>query len=70
MIRLQGGPPDRWEYYEQDFLDCVRAAQLMAGLHGRPIDHPASWSPSYERPASGLTWVWRQGENCQPNPIS
>ncbi|HWD83246.1 MAG TPA: hypothetical protein VG497_30310 [Kribbella sp.] len=70
VIRLQGGPRDRWEYYEQDFLDCVRAAQAMGQTHGRPIDHPASWPLSYERPASGLVWVWRPGKNCHPHPIT
>jgi hypothetical protein len=24
---------------------------------------------SYERPVSGLIWVWRVGKNCHPNPI-
>lgn len=70
VIRLQGGPRDRWQYYEQDFLDCVRSAQVMGRLHGRPIEHPASWPLSYERPISGLIWMWQPGENCHPNPIS
>jgi hypothetical protein len=50
IIRLQGGQHDKWAYYEQDFLDCVRAAQCM----GRTIDHPAGWPLEYERPMSGL----------------
>lgn len=54
---------------EQDFLDCVRSAQVMGLLHGRPIDHPSSWALSYERPVSGLIWVWQPGQNCHPNPI-
>jgi hypothetical protein len=65
IIRLQGGPHDRWAYYEQDFFDCIRAAQRM----GRSADHPAGWALTYERPMSGLTWVWRPGQNCHPNPI-
>jgi hypothetical protein len=60
---LQGGPRDRWQYYEQDFLDCVRAAQVMSQVHGRPIGHPASWALLYSRPASGLIWVW-QRDRC------
>ena len=24
---------------------------------------------SYERPMSGLIWVWKSGQNCHPNPI-
>ena len=23
VIRLQGGPNDKWQYYEQDFLECI-----------------------------------------------
>jgi hypothetical protein len=29
----------------------------------------AGWPLSYERPVSGLIWVWRAGKNCHPNPI-
>ena len=29
VIRLQGGPSDKWQYYEQDFLEGIRAAQRM-----------------------------------------
>ena len=65
VIRLQGGPSDKWQYYEQDFLECIRAAQRM---HCR-VGDPAGWPLSYERPVSGLVWVWREGKNCHPNPI-
>ena len=70
VIRLHGpgDEHDRWVYFEEDFLDCILAAQRM----GRTVDHPAGWPLSYQRPASASdhTWVWRPGENCHPNPIS
>ncbi|WP_328522798.1 hypothetical protein [Kribbella sp. NBC_00359] len=64
VIRLQGGPCDKWQYYEQEFLECIRAAQRMH----RTVGDPAGWPLSYERPVSGLVWVWREGKNCHPNP--
>jgi len=42
-----------------------RAAQRMH----RRVGDPAGWPLSYERPVSGLVWVWREGKNCHPNPI-
>jgi hypothetical protein len=65
VIRLQGGPSDKWQYYEQDFLEGIRAAQRMH----RGAGDSAGWPLSYERPVSGLIWVWREGKNCHPNPI-
>jgi hypothetical protein len=35
----------------------------------RSVGDPAGWPLSYERPASGLIWVWREETNCHPNPI-
>ncbi|WP_329481569.1 hypothetical protein OG555_05400 [Kribbella sp. NBC_01484] len=63
--RLQGGPSDKWQYCEQDFLECIRAAQRMH----RRVGDPAGWPLSYERPVSWLVWVWREGRNCHLNPI-
>jgi len=39
-----------------------------ARMH-RSVGDPAGWPLSYERPISGLIWVWREGKNCHPNPI-
>ena len=33
------------------------------------VGDPAGWPLSYERPVSGLNWVWREGKNCHPNLI-
>ncbi|MET7284181.1 hypothetical protein ABZS29_38465 [Kribbella sp. NPDC005582] len=62
VIRLQGGVQDRWEYYEQDFLDCILAAQRM----GRTTTDGPGWPLGYERPISGLIWTWAGGRNCHP----
>ncbi|MEJ1105689.1 MULTISPECIES: hypothetical protein [unclassified Kribbella] len=34
VIRLHGpgDEHDRWVYFEEDFLDCIRAAQLVDGV--------------------------------------
>jgi hypothetical protein len=63
-IRLQGGPGDGWQYYENDFLERIRAAQRI----GRTLDHPAGWALGYERPINGVIWPWR-GRNCHPEPL-
>jgi hypothetical protein len=55
VIRLQGGPCDKWH----------RAAQRMH----RSTGDPAGWPLLYERPMSGLIWVCREGKDCHPNPI-
>ncbi|WP_406048288.1 hypothetical protein [Kribbella sp. NBC_00889] len=44
------------------------ASSLRQRMH-RTVGDPAGWPLSYERPVSGLVWVWREGRNCHPNPI-
>jgi hypothetical protein len=58
-----GRPGAGWQFYEDDFLERIRAAQRM----GRTVPDASGWALGYERPVSGLVWTWR-GINCQPGP--
>jgi len=48
-IRLQDGPGNGQIFYEQDFLERIRAAQRM----GRTIPDAAGWGLGYQAPTSG-----------------
>jgi hypothetical protein len=63
VIRLQDGPGAGWQFYEEDFLERIRAAQRM----GRTVPDASGWALGYERPISGAIWTWR-GINCHPAP--
>ena len=63
VIRLQDGPGAGWQFYEDDFLERIRAAQRM----GRTVPDASGWALGYERPVSGVVWIWR-GVNCHPAP--
>jgi hypothetical protein len=45
------------------FLERIRAAQRM----GRTVPDASGWALGYERPVSGVVWIWR-GVNCHPGP--
>jgi hypothetical protein len=55
VIRLQDGPGAGWQFYEDDFLERIRAAQRM----GRTVPDASGWALGYERPVSGVIWIWR-----------
>ena len=61
VIRLQDGPGAEWQFYEEDFLERIRAAQRMS----RTVPDASGWALGYERPISGVIWIWR-GVNCHP----
>jgi hypothetical protein len=61
VIRLQDGPGAGWQFYEEDFLERIRAAQRM----GRTAPDASGCALGYERPISGAVWTWR-GINCHP----
>ena len=50
VIRLQDGPGAGWQFYEEDFLERIRAAQRM----GRTVPDASGWALGYERPVSGV----------------
>lgn len=64
VIKLQEGPGKGQQYYEDDFVERIRAAQRM----GRTVPDAAGWALGYQRPAHGHIWIW-QGTNCHPQPI-
>ena len=65
VIRLQGGPGAGQQFFEDEFLERIRAAQRM----GRTAQEHAGWALCYERPPQGHVWIWREGVNCHPRPI-
>jgi hypothetical protein len=61
VIRLQDCPGAGSQFPEEDFLERIRAAQRM----GRTVPDASGRALGYERPVSGLIWIWR-GVNCHP----
>jgi hypothetical protein len=66
VIRLQDGPGAGWQFYEEDFLERIRAAQRM----GRTVPDASGWALGYERPVSGVIWIWRGSTATPPSPGS
>jgi hypothetical protein len=61
VIRLQDGPGAGWQFYQDDFLERIRAAQRR----GRTVPDASGWALGDERPIGGVVWIWR-GVNCHP----
>jgi hypothetical protein len=64
VIRLESGPRAGAQFYEEDFLERIRAAQRM----GRTTVEGPGWPLGCQRPIAGLLWTWR-GVNCHPRPL-
>jgi hypothetical protein len=51
MIRLNGGPGNGQQFYEEDFLERIHAAQRM----GRTKPDHAGWALGYNDPLPGTS---------------